>query len=107
MIKNPLLNNSELQASDPTTYTNNVIQSIFSLFLIVAVIYFIVQIIFAGISFISSGDDSKKMENAKNKLTYVFIGLAIIFSIFAILKLVGTVTGLTGLESLQITWPTL
>ena len=107
MITNPLLNNGQLQASDPTTYTNNVIQTIFSLFLVVAVVYFMFNLIMAGIKFIGSSGDQKKVETAKNQITYAFIGLVIVFCLFAILKLIGTITGLTGLENLQIAWPSL
>jgi len=107
MITNPLLNNGQLQASDPTTYTNNVIQTIFSLLLIVAVVYFIFNIIMASIKFIGSNGDQKKVETAKTQITYTFIGLLIVFCLFAVLKLIGVVTGLTGLENLQIPWPSL
>lgn len=107
MITNPLLNNGQLQASDPAAYTNSVIQTIFSLFLIVAIVYFIFNIVTAGIKLIGSSGDSKKVETAKTQITYAFIGLLIVLCIFAILKLIGTVVGISSLENLQITWPTL
>ncbi len=107
MITNPILNNSQLQASDPAAYTNSVIQTIFSFFLIIAIVYFIFNIIMAGIRLIGSNSDSKKIETSKTQITYAFIGLFIVFCIFAILKLVGTIVGISSLENLQITWPTL
>ena len=107
MITNPLINNGELQASDPTTYTNNVIQAVFSIFLLVGVIYFIWNVVMAGYHLISTEGDPKKLETAKNQLTYAVLGLFVVFIVFAILKFVGIVTGVTGLENLQITWPTL
>jgi len=106
MICNPLLKNC-LQSEDPTAYTNNVIQSIFSLFFIVGVIYFIWHFIMAGYHFISNEGDPKRIEVAKNELTFSIVGLAVIFSVFAALKFIGAVFGIQGLDALQITWPTL
>lgn len=94
-------------STDPTTYTNNVIQGIFSIFFIVGVIYFIWHFVFAGLHLISTDGDPKKYESARSELMWAFLGLIVIFSVFAILKLVGTITGIQGLESLQIAWPTL
>jgi hypothetical protein len=107
MITNPLLNNGQLQASDPQTYTNNVVQAVFSIFLLVGVIYFIWNVMMAGYHLISTEGDPKKLETAKNQLTYAVLGLFVVFIVFAILKFVGMVTGITGMENLQITWPTL
>lgn len=107
MIKNPLIKNGELQAKDPTTYTNNVLQAVFSIFFLVAVIYFVWHLMMAGYHLISTEGDPKKLEVARHQITYALIGLIAIFAVFAILKFVGTVTGITGLENLQITWPTL
>lgn len=107
MITNPLLNNAEQQVTDPQLYTNNVIQAVFSIFFIVGVIYFIWNTIMAGYHLISTEGDPKKLETAKNQITYALLGLVVIFIVFALLKFIGTVTGITGLESLQISWPTL
>ena len=56
---------------------------------------------------ISSQGDPKKFEEAQKSLIYSLLGLALIFIVFAILKLIGTVFGITGLEGLTITWPSL
>lgn len=107
MITNPLLNNPESQVVDPQAYTNNVIQSVFSIFFIVAVIYFIWNIIMAGYHLISTEGDPKKLETARNQATYAILGIAVVFMVFAIMKFIGAVTGISGLENLEITWPTL
>ncbi|MBU1117476.1 pilin [Patescibacteria group bacterium] len=107
MITNPLVNNPEIQAGDPTTYTNNVMQAVISIFFIVGLVYFIWHFLMAGYHLISTEGDPKKLETAKNQITYALLGLIVIFSVFALLKFVGTILGIDGLESLQITWPTL
>jgi hypothetical protein len=91
----------------PITYVNGVIQGVFSIFFIVAVIYFLWHFVFAGLHLMASEGDAKKFDTAKNELMNAFIGLIAIFSVFVVLKLIGTVTGITGLETLQIAWPSI
>jgi hypothetical protein len=106
-----IISNSALKdntsSTNPTLYINKVIQGVFSIFFLVGIIYFIWHFIFAGYHLIASEGDAKKFETAKNELVYAFVGLIAIFSVFAILKLIGTVTGIKGLETLQIAWPTI
>lgn len=108
MITNPLINNPEVQAADPVTYTNNVLSTVFSIFFIVAIIYFVWNVIMAGYHLISNDNgDTKKMQEAKNAISYSLVGLVVIFCVFAILKFVGTVLGIPDLGNLRITLPTL
>jgi len=107
MIFNPVLKNGLQQVTDPTTYTNSVIQTVFSIFFIVAVIYFVWHLIMAGYHLISTEGDPKKLTTAKNQIAYALIGIGVIFGVFAILKFVGYVLGIQGLENLQIAWPSL
>ena len=107
MILNPILKNGYEQANSPELYTNNVIQTVFSIFFIVGVIYFIWHVIMAGYHLIATDGDQKKFATAKDNITYALLGFVVIFSVFAILKFVGTVTGIEGLENLQILWPSL
>jgi uncharacterized membrane protein len=105
MICNPLIDCN--QVIDPRTYTTNVIQLIFSIFLIVAVLYFIWHFVFAAYHFIASEGDSEKIKNAKQETTYTVVGIFAVFSVFAILKLIGHIFRIPGLENLKITWPSL
>ena len=107
MIYNPLLNNGKAQVTDPTGYTNGVLQSVFSIFFIVAIIYFLWHFIMAGYHLISTEGDPKKLTVAKDQITYALIGIFVIFAVFAVLRFVGYVLGITGLENLQISLPTL
>jgi magnesium-transporting ATPase (P-type) len=106
-ILNPVLKNSEEIASNSSGYVNDVIQSIISIFLIVAVVYFIWHFVMAAYHMISSNGDPKKWEEAQKAVLYSLVGLVLVFSIFAILKFVGTVTGVQGLQNLKLTWPSL
>lgn len=105
-ITNPILPDT-VHVDNPKLYFNNVIQSIFTIFFIIAVLYFIWHVIMAGYRLMDARGDAKKLEESQTDLTNAFVGIAIIFSVFALLKLVGTIFGLTGLQQLQIPWPDL
>jgi len=105
-ITNPVLDNQKF-ATDPQAYASSVIQTVFSLFFIVGILYFIVHFIMAGYHFIDGLGDPKRIESARDQLTYSFVGLIVIFSVFAILRFAGVVLGITGLQTLTIPWPTL
>jgi hypothetical protein len=106
VICNPVLNNCT-SSTAPKTYFNNVLSGIISIFMLVGVIYFVWHIVFAGYHLISTQGDPKSFETAKNEIVYSFIGLVVLFSVFAILKFIGTVLGIPGLNTLQIAWPSL
>jgi hypothetical protein len=57
--------------------------------------------------FISQEGDQKKIETAKHEFTYAILGLAVMFIVFALIKFIGYITGIKGLDTLQLTWPTL
>ncbi len=61
-------------------------------FMIGVVIFFFVLLI-GAIQWISSGGEKQAVENAKAKITNAVIGLLVLFSLFAIIKLVETFFG--------------
>ena len=105
-INNPLLPNT-IHVNQPQLYFNNVIQTIFTIFFIIAVLYFIWHVIMAGYRLMDARGDTKKLEESQTDLTNAFIGIAIIFSLFAILKFLGIIFGIEGLQELKIPWPDL
>jgi hypothetical protein len=108
VICNPVLKNCETEIQQrPTAYINDVIQSLISVFFIFGLIYFIYHFVLSGYSMVSSMGDPKKYEAAQHALLYSLIGIAIIFSVFALLRLVGYLFGIDGLGTLEIKWPTL
>ena len=106
VVNNPVLNKQNI-SSDSTNYFSSVIQSLISVLFVFGVIYFIYHFILAGYKMISSQGDPKKYEEAQHALLYSLIGVAIIFSVFALLRLVGNLFGITDLGKLQINWPSL
>ena len=61
----------------------------------------------AGYHFINSQGDPKEIESAKDQLTNAFIGILVIFVVFALLKFVGYILGINNLENLTLSLPTL
>lgn len=106
VICNPALKDCT-SSTAPTTYVNNVLSAVISIFFLVGVIYFIWHVVFAGYHLIASEGDPKKWETGKNEIVYAFVGLLVVFVVFALLKFVGTVLGIPGLSTLTIKWPTL
>ena len=103
-IENPIVPSVN---KDPVVLTSNVLQLVFSLFMLVGILYFAWHFIFAGYHFINSQGDPKKFEEAKNQITYAFVGLAVVFSVYALLKVIGIIFGIPNLDSLQLELPTL
>jgi len=108
-INNPVIDPGlrNQMVNDPKEYVSNVAQTLFSIFMVVGVIYFIWHFIMAAYHFISSEGDPKKIEDAKHALTYSALGLFLVFAVFAILKVIGTIFGVTGLDTLKLTLPSL
>lgn len=106
IVSNPLLPD-QLHVTNPQQYANNVISTIFSLFFIIGVLYFLWHFVMATFHMISTEGDVKKFDEAKHELMWTIVGLGITFCVFAVLKLLGIIFGITGLENLKITWPTI
>ena len=106
-LLDPNCDDAKGQILNPTGYFGSVIQALFSIFMVVAVIYFVWHFIMGAHHFIDSSGDSKKIEEAQKQVTYAFVGLFIAFSIFAILKLIGIIFGVDSLQTLTLPIPTL
>lgn len=55
------------------------------------------MIIYSGIKFINSGGDPKSIDSARKTFLYSLLGLILIFASFAIVNLIGRITGVSGL----------
>ena len=106
-IINPVVPATTQGVVDPIYAFNNALRVIISIFMLVGVIYFMWFLFMSGYHWIDSQGDPKKYELAKNEFVYGVIGIAVIFSVFAILKFVGIIFGIEGLDILQLNIPVL
>ncbi len=104
-ITNPLLPGGPDQ--DGVAFFNRALPFIINWLLLIGVIYFLINLIFGGYKFISSQGDKNKVQEAQGQLTGALIGLVILLSAFAVLRLIGQIFGLQNLENLQIILPRL
>lgn len=84
-----------------------IISNIFGFLTLVAVLFFVFNIIFAGYSFISSQGDEKKMIEARSRLTNGVLGLAIVILAIGISSLIAKLLGLSNIFSLTTVFNTL
>lgn len=70
------------------------ISNIIGFITIIAGLYFLFQIIIAGVNWMSAGGDKQRLETAQKRLQNSFIGLIVVVSAYAIVGLIGTVLGL-------------
>jgi hypothetical protein len=76
----------------------SIISNIISVVIIIAALALLMYLIIAGFNWLTAGGDSKKVEDARSRITNGLIGLAIVASIFAIFRIVDRFfgIGLTG-----------
>jgi hypothetical protein len=70
-----------------------------------AAIFFLVQIVIGGISWINAGGDPKALEAARARITNAAIGLIIVVAAFAVSLIVTTVLGINIFSGEEITIP--
>ncbi|MBI1863673.1 hypothetical protein HYS03_00455 [Candidatus Woesebacteria bacterium] len=92
-ITNPVLNKS-IQNQTGLSFFQTIIPNFITLALVVGSLIFVFILITGAISWISSGGDKASVESARAKVTHALIGLVILFSVFAVIKLVEAIFGL-------------
>jgi Type IV secretion system pilin len=97
---------------NPTNYADEAGSGLFSLISnilkfagIIAGLFFVVQVIMAGFSYISASGDPKKAELAWAKIWQSIIGLIIVASAFIIASVVGKIFGIDNILDFQIYGP--
>jgi len=84
-LTNPLLPNLvSMRGSD---FFEWLVPALISLTLIIGVVVFFFVLLWGAISWITSGGDKAAVESARGKVTAGIIGIIILFSIYAIVKL--------------------
>lgn len=106
-ITNKFITGSAYDYNNPIGTVGNIIRTVISLFMTVAVIYFLIYFLLAGINFITSEGEKTTLETAKKQATYAVIGLSVVFLTYVALKLLGIVFGIDELGKFNITIPTI
>ena len=81
------------------------IGAILTLIFIIAGVLVFVYIVWGGIQWLTSGGDSGKAEEARNRITAALIGLAIIAIAYALVRLISYFFGITIVGDEQLPKP--
>jgi len=84
-----------------TTGLNSLISNIVGLLTIIAGITFIIYFTVGGLSWITAGGDTNKIEDAKSKMTGGAIGMIVVVSAWAISWIIGQVLGVNFLNPIE------
>jgi hypothetical protein len=76
------------------TVIGSLIGAIVGAFIIFSFIFALIFLLVGGISWITAGSDKAQLESARNKITHAIVGLIIVASVWAIMMLVGSFTGI-------------
>ena len=86
-LTNPGLS-SNLQATNFSDFMGRFFPALVSLLFMVGALIFIFVFFLGAIQWINSGSDKGSLEAARGRVTQAIIGLAILFSLFAIVNLI-------------------
>lgn len=96
-ITNPLLNNS-LQNTSGVDYFQKLITALVTIAFTVGGLIFFFMLITGAIQWIASGGDKANVESARSKITSALIGIVVLVSIIALVKLIETFFGIHLLQ---------
>jgi len=98
-IHNPFLKSSLQSSSENSPLViSTVIHTLISLLFIGASLTFLFILLINGLHWMTAGGDQEKLKEAKGKMTSALIGLGIILSVFAIMKLIDSLFGVNLLK---------
>lgn len=72
----------------------NVISRVIGVITIFAGLWFFIQLLYAGMSWLSSGGDSEQLASARDRIVNSFIGLTIVVAALAIMRIVEVFFGI-------------
>ena len=94
MIENPTLGEN-LPQLEGAGFFDRLLSTVVTLFFIVGGIAFLIMLLSGGIQWITAGGDKAKLEGAQKRLSSGIIGIVILFSVYAIVRLVEGVFGVS------------
>jgi len=86
-ISNPVLGPT-YQGISGIAYFQSLVPKLISFAFIAGVLIFFITMLAGAIQWISSGGDKANVEAARGKITNAIIGLVLLFSLFAIIKVI-------------------
>jgi hypothetical protein len=90
----PLSVNAHAGPTSPSTQLDILISNVIGVLTLIAGIYFLIQLITSGYSWMSSGGDKQSVQTAQKKLTSSVLGLFIVVVAFALSGVIGNLLGL-------------
>lgn len=91
-ISNPALGPG-LQGKGGVAFFSESIPRVLGLGFLIGVLFFFFIMIVGAIQWISSGGDKTAIEGARGKIVNALVGIVILFSLFAFLKIIGDFFG--------------
>jgi len=85
-----------------TTNLENFLSTVIGFLTIIASIYFVVNFLIAGVSWVTASGDAGKIQSARDRMIQSTIGLVVIVGAYAIIGLIGTVLGLDLLRPAEV-----
>ena len=106
-ITNPILK-EELQDvllnQNEGTYFQRLIPSLVGLAFVIGAVIFVFMLITGGVQWIASGGDKTSLEGARGRITNAIVGIIILLSVFALIKVI---EGFFGIYILTIDFSSL
>lgn len=93
-IYNPALGNNYKNTTG-MQFFQKFVPRLLTLGLIIGAVIFFFILVIGAIQWISSGGDKNALEEAKHKITNALIGIVILFSVYAVLKLIENFFGIS------------
>jgi len=81
-----------------TIRINNIVTSLIQILLGIAGVVSFIMLLWGGLQWILSGGDKEGTEKARKRITAALIGLAVVFSAYALIFIVGQLFGITVLD---------
>ena len=96
-IVNPILPDT-LRLKTGAEFFSGLLSTLVGLSIMIGGLIFIFMLVLGSLQWIMSGGDKGQAESARTRITHALTGLVMLFSIFAILKLVEIIFGISILS---------
>lgn len=89
-------------ATNPFGIIELIVSNVIGLLTVLAGLYFVVNMILAGIKWLGSGGESGKVADARMQMIQSVLGIIVVVAAYSIIGLVGTIVGFDILNPAQI-----